>query len=133
MGSEPAPSRVQIAGVCLLTLAALNLIGLLLLPLDERGSGQDVAIDIAGLLLLLAGGLGLTMKRRWGWPFALVVAIAGIAIGVWSLMTSSGDTTLPGADVIALVFYLGPGAFLLACLVTPGAIRWVRGYPVPEW
>jgi hypothetical protein len=67
------------------------------------------------------------MKRRWGWPFALVVAITGIAIGVWSLMTSSGDITLPGADVIALVFYLGPGVFLLACLITPGAIAGSAG------
>jgi hypothetical protein len=80
--------------------------------------GRGIGINI-GLLLLLAGGIGLVERKSYGWWLVLTVCIAMVIFGTISLTTQWGDVTinLPGRTFTKTT---NPG--VCAAAVTSGMI-----------
>ena len=85
---------------------------------------------MVAFLVTVATGIGFVSGWRWSWYTGLLIAVGGLAFGVWYLQQVRG----PGASEIrpALgVIWLGPSLVLLLCLLFPSAIRWMRGGEQP--
>ena len=134
---EPAPPRaprsIRIWGWVLLASSVLNLIAFATSSMGTLASGGAPGISslpVVAFLITVATGIGFVSGWRWSWYTGLLIAIGGLAFGVWYLQQVRG----PGASEIrpALgVIWLGPSLVLLLCLLFPSAIRWMRGGEQP--
>ncbi|HYJ61206.1 MAG TPA: hypothetical protein VE032_07060, partial [Actinomycetota bacterium] len=134
---EPAPSRaprsIRIWGWVLLASSVLNLIAFATSSMGTLTSGGAPGISslaVVAFLVTVATGIGFVSGWRWSWYTGVLIAVGGLAFGVWYLQQVRG----PGASQIrpALgVIWLGPSLVLLLCLLFPSAIRWMRGGEQP--
>lgn len=114
------------AGILLALFGGLNLMAFFLTFIDHQEmSGVELVFDVASIAILLGGGLGLFTQRRWAWPLAILIGILAVAVGVWALFQPA-DVALPGVQVVAFVVLVVPGALLLATLLSPRTLRWLR-------
>jgi hypothetical protein len=134
---EPTPPRaprsIRIWGWVLLASSILNLVAFGTSSMGTLASGGAPGIRaplVVAFLVTVATGIGFVSGWRWSWYSGLLVAVGGLAFGVWYLQQVRGA----GASEIrpALgVIWLGPSLLLLSCLLFPSSIRWMRGGEQP--
>ncbi len=125
LSSETRPPwYLKVIGGLLVGMGALTLVGLVAAPPQDR-TGNALALNVAIILLLLIGGVGLVIGVRWAWFVVLVTALAGFGLGVTS-MTGPGDITVPGEVIVSLFILVIPSALMAIALFTPRSISWLR-------
>lgn len=128
-----APRSIRVWGWVLLASSVLNVIVFSTSMMGGLASGQPGGIAgpaVVAFLVTVATGIGFVSGWRWSWYSGLLIAVGGLALGVWYLLKVRG----PGAAAIrpALgVIWLGPSLLLLLCLLFPASIRWMRGGEQP--
>ena len=128
-----APRSIRAWGWVLLVSSVLNVIVFSTSMMSGLASGQARGIAapaVVAFLVTVATGIGFVSGWRWSWYSGLLIAVGGLAFGVWYLQQVRG----PGASEIrpALgVIWLGPSFLLLLCLLFPSSIRWMRGGEQP--
>lgn len=128
-----APRSIRAWGWVLLASSVLNVVVFSTSMMGGLASGQPRSIAgpaVVGFLVTVATGIGFVSGWRWSWYSGLLLAVGGLALGVWYLQQVRG----PGAAEIrpALgVIWLGPSLLLLLCLLFPASIRWMRGGEQP--
>jgi len=123
------PTRLLIVGGAFLCLGLMG-IPAAFLPrggLVDLGRGPMIT-DIGVSVVLLSSGWGLLLRHRWAWALALVISVAMLGVGLL-VLAGPGDIAFPGAAVVTFYVLVLPGAGLLAALVTPATIRWLRRRP----
>lgn len=61
----------------------------------------------------------------------MVISVAMLGVGLMSL-AGPGGIAFPGAAIVTVYVLVIPGACLLAALVTPATIRWLRRRPTTK-
>lgn len=79
-----------------------------------------------GCFVLLGGGL--VFNERWAWPIALMIAVAGTGLGLYTI-AQPADITMMGAPALGLFLFVVPGLLILIALLTPRSIDWFRRAP----
>jgi hypothetical protein len=109
------PWYVYVGAILLLGWAALVLIAFL--SLEEFGLHfWKAMIPVA---LELAIGLGLLLRRRWGWFLGVTTSVVFIAEGVRRIVFVRGEYVV----LDALTHYLVPAIVILVCLLPSKARR----------
>ena len=128
-----APWYARLIGLVLALFGAANIAGLVVAILQPWGVRvTDAALYLALGILPLVGGVGTILSRRWGWLVSIVGGTAWIAYGlldwVHEGMPFPGD---PGAQVdpTTIAFLVLPGLAMLAGLLAPATLRWLRSEP----
>ena len=114
---QPMPGRL--IGLVPVVIGVLGLLATIATASGTTYSWTDWAFGPVLIVL----GLGLLFSQRWAWAIAVACAIAGVLAGAY-LVTRPGDIALPGANIVALLFYLVPCIALLAVLARPRTLRW---------
>ena len=78
-----------------------------------------------GYLRSLVCGRRRVDLHRWAWPISIAIGGAGIGLGVVAFV-QPGDVALPGANLIALITLMVPGALVLWATLCPSSLRWFR-------
>ena len=113
-------SRVlRAVGLLLVAAGAVLLLAVLLAPVSAAPIGALSAMAVSfgtilallgGALLLLGAGMGLLLRRAWGWYLALLVAVSGAFVVLARGMTDSSawPALLPSlmTDLLLLVVLL---------------------------
>jgi hypothetical protein len=126
MASAERQNRMprRLIGIVPLSVGGLGLIGMIATA-NDPGTGYRLLEWAIGPLLLVLG-LGLFFSKRWAWAIAVLIGVIGLMLGAIALVIGSGDITNPGAETSVVIFYLGPGAALLATLLRRDTLRWVQ-------
>jgi len=125
---NPAPVRLKIVGLVLLLVGALGIT-------DGLSRTRDLSLLDPleflpfGVFPFLAG-LGLIFDNPWAWALGLLVAGALVVVGVY-VMAQPADLAYPAAGPISLLVLVAPGLLLLAAMLSPRSLRWVRERNVP--
>ena len=132
---DPAPPgpplSIRVWGWVILALSMLGLLSFMLGQLVSLGStpGPPRVAGAVAYLVAIATGIGFTVGWRWSWFTGLVLAVAGVAYGVW-VVSQVGGTLQTKAGFAVL--WAGPPLLLLICLLLPASLRWVTG-TAPAW
>jgi hypothetical protein len=123
-----APWSIRVFGWVIIALSMLSLLFFTLGMLASLGSTSGVppAAGAIGYLLSIATGIGFVTGWRWSWLTGLVLAVAGVAFGVW-VVSQIGATLQTRAGFAVL--WIGPPLLLLLCLLLPASLRWAIGAP----
>jgi hypothetical protein len=128
-----APLSIRVWGWVLLASSVLNLIAFSTSMMGSLASGQGRSLSAPALvafLVTVATGIGFVSGWRWSWFSGLVIAVGGLAFGVWYLAQVRGPGA-PQVRPVLGVIWLGPSLLLLLCLLFPSSIRWMRGGEQP--
>ena len=125
MKRQKAPWFVRLIGLAFVAFGVLNVVGFFLLPSDQRGHARDVVLNVAGIALVFTAGIGVLLSRRWGWLVSLAAGLVVLVTGLIAFLAPP-DVAFPGADPIALVVLVLPSLAVLAGLLSPQTLRWVR-------
>ena len=112
------PVHARIVGV-LMALAGSRVAFSLFAPTLFPRTETEIIVDSVVFILMIVGGIGLTLGFRWGWPPAVVVALAVFSGGIYAAFTPLDSSLLP---IIVLVL---PSAIALWSLIAPGTRKWL--------
>jgi hypothetical protein len=124
---EKAPARIRVAGGFFVLVGVITIIGATGAPGDLTHTEVVWNIAIASAVTVL--GAALCFDARWAWPPALLGAASAIGLGLYTFV-QPGDITSPGANIVAVVVLILPGALLCAALLSPVSVRWFRRRPL---
>jgi hypothetical protein len=125
MDTQRAPWQVAFAGWILLVFAGVRLINDVA---ALRHAGYEATVFLLAVVgyaaVCTVAGIGLVRGRRWAWLLGVLLGLLGLYDG-WLLVQSWSHLVDPRAFVLPLLFIGGIGIAILACLLSPAAIRWV--------
>jgi len=116
---QEMPGYLRAIGVAML---AWGLLGVMLLRRSDSATAWGW-VFAAGFL---AGGIGLVLARRWGWPLALLEAVANLGVGIFEIVTGRANPALA-----TVILQLVPSGLAMWGLFTPRSLAWLRARP-PE-
>lgn len=118
-GFQP-PGYIGIAGALTVVLGAMVFIWMPYI-------GHELAWRAAGVVVV-AGGTGLILGKRWAWPFLFLTA-SPFFYTTYVFFLPESDTDPYELDHSVGVVFLAVGCLLLVGSVTRGTRRWLQGTP----